>query len=349
MFTIVMYHYVRPIRNSNYPAIKGLELENFRGQLDYLQHHYELLTFGHLHDLIHAGDPIPPKACLLSFDDGLGDHALHVFPELRKRGLSGMFFPPAKAVLEHHVLDVHKIHFILAVNPDYKAVKAELIRHLHDYQGMDGMPTVESLEEQFASANRLLNPDERFIKYVLQKGIPRPVRNEICTELFRSHVTTEEASFAKELYASLDQLHDMYENGMEIGGHTHCHDWLATMTDEEQANEIKATVDLLARIIGEQPRNWVMSYPCGSYNQTTISLLKANGCSFGCTSDPEMADPQKPFELDRLDTIDFPCRRDADPVSWTLCTNGANLLDDSSPRSQAPLLERMKEQKTVGR
>ena len=34
--TIVMYHYVRELRRSRYPGIKGLSTEKFRGQLDYL-------------------------------------------------------------------------------------------------------------------------------------------------------------------------------------------------------------------------------------------------------------------------------------------------------------------------
>ena len=32
---IVAYHYVRPIKNSQYPEIKGLELEEFKKQIEY--------------------------------------------------------------------------------------------------------------------------------------------------------------------------------------------------------------------------------------------------------------------------------------------------------------------------
>ena len=40
--TIVMYHYVRPILNSKYPGLKGLELKSFQ-QLDYLQKNYSII------------------------------------------------------------------------------------------------------------------------------------------------------------------------------------------------------------------------------------------------------------------------------------------------------------------
>ena len=42
--TIVMYHYVRPIAKSEYPGIKGLELEAFKRQLDYLENNYSIIS-----------------------------------------------------------------------------------------------------------------------------------------------------------------------------------------------------------------------------------------------------------------------------------------------------------------
>ena len=35
--TIIMYHYVRPIKGSSYPLIKGLELDEFKTQLNFLE------------------------------------------------------------------------------------------------------------------------------------------------------------------------------------------------------------------------------------------------------------------------------------------------------------------------
>ena len=42
--TIITYHYVRPIKKSSYPLIKGLELESFKIQLDYLEKNYKIIT-----------------------------------------------------------------------------------------------------------------------------------------------------------------------------------------------------------------------------------------------------------------------------------------------------------------
>ena len=42
--TTVMYHYVRNIKESRYPDIKGLELKDFIEQIEYMNKHYNFLT-----------------------------------------------------------------------------------------------------------------------------------------------------------------------------------------------------------------------------------------------------------------------------------------------------------------
>ena len=44
LVTIVTYHYVRPIENSIYSDIKGLELDGFYGQIEYIMNHYEVVS-----------------------------------------------------------------------------------------------------------------------------------------------------------------------------------------------------------------------------------------------------------------------------------------------------------------
>lgn len=61
---------------------------------------------------------MPPHAVLLSFDDAYADHFEYVFPILEHEHIQGAFYPPVKAVTEHTVLDVNKIHFILASTPE---------------------------------------------------------------------------------------------------------------------------------------------------------------------------------------------------------------------------------------
>ena len=111
-----MYHYVRDMKHSRYPEIKGLDIDLFKEQIAYIKKHYNVISAYDLMDIIESDSGLPPKALLLTFDDAYIDHFTQVFPILDEQKLSGLFFPPAKSVLENQVLDVNKIHFILGMN-----------------------------------------------------------------------------------------------------------------------------------------------------------------------------------------------------------------------------------------
>ena len=87
-----MYHYVRPIKKSLYPLIKGLELDAFKMQLSYLEKNYKIITMESLIEFAKNDKSLPENPCLLTFDDGYKDHYTYVFPELKKRGFQGSFF-----------------------------------------------------------------------------------------------------------------------------------------------------------------------------------------------------------------------------------------------------------------
>ena len=57
--TIIMYHYVRPISNSDFPGIKGLELEGFKRQLDYLEDNYTMVTTDQVVDSVTKNKRLP--------------------------------------------------------------------------------------------------------------------------------------------------------------------------------------------------------------------------------------------------------------------------------------------------
>lgn len=41
---IAMYHYVRDIKNSRYPKIKGLDVSLFKKQLEFFKSNFEIVT-----------------------------------------------------------------------------------------------------------------------------------------------------------------------------------------------------------------------------------------------------------------------------------------------------------------
>ena len=113
--TVVMYHYIRDLKNSRYPNIKGLDIEKFKKQIKFFKENY---NFVRIEDLIeYYKNPkekgLTDKAILLTFDDGYKDHYTYVLPVLLENNIQGSFYIPTKCFQDKKVLDVNKIHFIL--------------------------------------------------------------------------------------------------------------------------------------------------------------------------------------------------------------------------------------------
>ncbi len=306
--TIVMYHYVRDLARSRYPAIKGLSLERFDRQLDHIQKHYTPVA---VEDLIEAVESpsvqLPPNAILLTFDDGYTDHFLNAFPMLDARGIKGCFFPPAQAVLEHIVLDVNKIQFVLAAMPDVHKLLDQLFVDLEEFRPHYDL---KSRAEYYALVTEVhrYDPHEIIVlKRLLQRELPEPVRNEIVRRLFSRYVTKDEAAFAIELYMSLDQIDCMRRHGMHIGSHGYTHAWLDSLTPTQQVDEADRALEFLSRF-GVRPDNWTMGYPYGGYNESLLDVLRPRGCRLGFTVEPRIAnlDTDDRLALPRVDTNDLP-------------------------------------------
>ena len=72
-------------------------------------------------------------------------------------------------------------------------------------------------------------------------------------------------------------------------------------------SEISKSIEFLEQVKAPISK-WIMCYPYGAYNKTTLSLLKKFDASIGITTEARVAslDQDSPFTLPRLDTNDFP-------------------------------------------
>jgi peptidoglycan/xylan/chitin deacetylase (PgdA/CDA1 family) len=306
--TIVMYHYVRDLERSRFPAIKGLSIERFRRQLEHIQARYTPIT---VEDLLKAlSSPqkkLPPNAILLTFDDGYSDHFANVFPVLDARGIQGCFFPPAHAVLEHKVLDVNKIHFVLAAAPDGSALLEQVFASLPEFYSNYALKSREDYLRTVTEKHRYDTREVTVLKRLLQRDLPEPVRAEIVRRLFAEHVTADEAAFACELYMSVEQISCLRRHGMHIGSHGYAHAWLNRISPQAQVDEIDQSLEFLQKV-GVGKNDWSMCYPYGGFDESLIEILESRKCPMGFTAEPRIADldVDNRLTLPRLDTNDLP-------------------------------------------
>lgn len=303
---IVAYHYVRPIKNSQYPEIKGLELEEFKKQIDGFRKKFNFITAKQMIECIYKYRDIPEHSILLTFDDGLKDNYLHVFPVLKKFKIQGLFFPPAKPIIEKIVLDVHKIHFILAMCKDKKKIIDIIFEQIDQYKNEYNLQDPSSYYFQLAKENRFDTAEIIFIKRILQRELPSIVRGIIIDSLFKKIVTTDERHFSEKLYLSIDEIKEMEENGMYFGSHGYSHVWFSYLSENEKQVEIEKSLKFF-RKLGISTDNLIMCYPYGDYDKETIKHLKKRNFGAGLTVKfgETLLDESNAFSLERYDTNDF--------------------------------------------
>lgn len=307
LVTIVMYHYVRPISKSRYPFIRGLELHEFEGQLDYIERNYTVISAAELVRGVRTGKPLPDNALLLTFDDGYIDHFQFVAPALQRRGMSGLFFPTSGTVEERQLLDVNKVHFLLSSIKDIKTIVRSLEDFIEASRDEFDLPPLVDFRDRLWFANRFDPPEVIYVKRMLQFALPQLLRSRIASYLFSKYVSRDEATFADELYVSIDQLQSMYERGMEIGSHGHGHHWLNSLSVNDQALDIDRSLQMLD-LVGIPRKDFYFCYPFGGYTEDTVKILAERDCSAAFTTRAVIASlaNDEILELPRLDTNDLP-------------------------------------------
>ena len=303
--TIVMYHYVREIKKSAYPKIKGLEFSSFKQQLDFLEKEYNIISANQLIAfLLGYEHTLPKNSCLLTFDDGYKDHINFVFSELRRRKISGCFFPPVRPIIDKILLDVNAIHYILACIEDIQSLVSELLLEC-SYYGISEN-TLNELWKKNARSSDYDTKEVVFVKKALQRDLPEKIRSLIITKLFEKYVNKSKEDFCSQLYMSLKDIQILVNEKMYIGNHTYSHYWLNSIDKGMQKVEIEKSLNFLASV-GAPTKNWIMCYPYGAYNSDTLNILRKKDCIVGLTTKSGVASlsPSKLLELKRFDTNYF--------------------------------------------
>lgn len=303
---ISMYHYIRDLKNSRYPKIKGLDINLFRKQILFFKEKFNAVTMEQVIDAIENKTPLPENSVLLTFDDGYADNYTFVLPILEEYGLQGSFFIPAKTFAAHQLLDVNKIHYILAsANVDKLIIDVK--ERMDYYRGQDfNYPPTDELWNKYAVDNRFDSKEIVFVKKILQTVLPEKLRNKISSDLFKKYVGVSEKQLAYELYMTEEQIRTLKRHGMFIGIHGYDHYWLGNLSPEQMRADVSKALETMNEFIDR--KRWVMNFPYGNYNQDVLDFICREGACIGLTTEVRAADLDNDpaLELPRLDCNDFP-------------------------------------------
>ncbi len=178
---LITYHYVREIKKSSYPNLKGLEFSDFKRQINNISNKYSIITNEDFLEIL-SSRKFPRKPCfLLTFDDGYLDHYKFVLPFLIKKKIKGNFYLPTQAIKKNIMLDVNKIHFILEKENDRIKI-LKLIDNL--YKKKFGL-SLEKYDLSKIYDRTFIDDKETWrIKVLFQYLLPKKHRKYIIDRLF---------------------------------------------------------------------------------------------------------------------------------------------------------------------
>ena len=323
MVDFIMYHYVRDLKASRYPKIKGLDYKEFIEQISHLNKYYNIIS---IEDFYHGDYNKNKKNCVLTFDDGYSDHYDYVFETLQNFKVKGSFFVFFDVVEKNKVLDVNKIQLILASQDEkvvwerlkhhYKKLFTEQIpisTHIDKIDPSSRFRSKQLEKKNLGHYNYNINNSQRFdsnliviIKKLLQTELDLKTRTILCNELLHDFVELSEAEISTELYLNKSQIEEMINCGMNFGSHGKSHLWFDSLTYKQQEKEITESISFLNSLYKED-YFLSMSYPYGSFDQNTLKLMKKYDFKIALTDLPGVYNPEldKLHLIPRMDTNDY--------------------------------------------
>lgn len=296
---VVIYHYVRDKELPVHEGVGGLTPEQFSAQLDRLCSVAEPIDWPTFYAWTQDRRSIPRRSFLLTFDDGLADHARTVLPILQERGLRGVFFVPGVVLTSQVMLPAHATHLLLSRLGEAafdRELADELAKHTRkrDWLASVDVETAETLYHYESSTRARL-------KYLLTISLPIELRNAVVGALFERCIGSS-ARWSRHWYLSWDDLTEMESLGHTIGGHGYVHEPYPRLTATQRREDMSRVARVLRDGLGADIRPF--SYPYGRFDDQTASVCRESGFVHAFTTEScWVARACDPLRLPRVDTI----------------------------------------------
>ncbi len=283
-FTVLAYHDV--VDSASALTYDGITLRNLAIQLDWLrQHGHRVVSVDDIVAAQHGQRPLPPKAVLLTFDDGYRSFYTHVFPLLKA------FNYPAVLSVVGSFLDVPlraQVRFGTSLADREDFVSWEQLREMR----RSGLVEIGS-HTYGLHTTVFTNPQGGEVPAAIGHGFIRRRPGLRITERIPLQLTRPRFEDARSVLgltfrpflrvaialaqAAIDYAYDPQTGRYE--------------TDEEYRRRVRADLernsDLLAAHLGVRPR--VITWPYGRWSEVTVTAAREAGMPISLTLDPERA------------------------------------------------------------
>jgi peptidoglycan/xylan/chitin deacetylase (PgdA/CDA1 family) len=300
----IMYHYVR-LADQKQPNLFYLNFDDFRRQLDFFERTFGIVSRAQWKSALSDPQALP-EGVILTFDDGLMDHYQYVAPELKSRGLWGIFYVSTDTLLRQNMLNVHRVHYLLG-RFGGPTVLRSLEKLLDDSLFIDGF-----LENLSAKPYTMQSMDESSlsVKKIVNYALKPECKDNVLGSLF-GELAGEESLIAQSLYMNGAQICEMADAGFTFGAHGASHNLLTKFSNSQLHYEVTGSCQTLNKLLREPAQTFC--YPYGgpdSWNENVLEMLRKQKINYGFCVEPKdiLSDDlkERPLTLPRYDCNEFP-------------------------------------------
>ena len=284
---VVNYHGVIPADHSGDEPFLDANLvqpEVFRRQLQFLKRRYQVIGPEDFRVFIEQGTVLPPRAVLITCDDGLLNTLTDMLPVLQREEVSCLFFVTAASCREKPgMLWYEELYHLTRVEP-LNETESELL------PDKSAGSTPENFQGNWWNTVRRASR--------LEEGARAD-----WIGLLRSRRGATHASRSERRWRLLDvtELKSLAASGMSIGAHTISHPVLSLCCEKEAHREIQGSKAEIERVLGRAV--WAFAYPYGDFStmgKREVRLAQESGFSCAFLNIPNgPVDRGNPFVLSR--------------------------------------------------
>lgn len=237
----------------------------------------------------------------LTFDDNLRCQYDVAYPVLESHGLTAFWFVPTSVMTgQLEPMELYRV-FRCGSFDNPSSFYAAFTAHLGE-SALAG--EVERALEGFVPATYLqeypvYTDEDRHFRYLRDQVLGPERYRGVMEEMLDAAGFDREAA-ARNLWMDDECVQELRADGNVIGLHTHTHPTnLVGLTAEEQRAEYAENWRHLRDILGQEPIT--VSHPCGSYSETTLSILRERGVRLGFRANMALPEPPSMLEYPRED------------------------------------------------
>jgi len=243
------------------PGLISASPKDFDEQMAYLANNYHVMT---IHDVLAAvksrqSTDIPPRAVLVTFDDGYYDFEEHAWPILKRYKIPATLFVPT-AYPDH---------------PEQTFWWDNLYQALQNTNRKENLSTpigTFSLTSA-ASRNQVYQRLKNYLKTLEHTEAIAAVK-KFCSDLGVTPATN--------CIMSWESLRKLSQDGLTLGAHTRTHPLVNRISLEQARQEAVGSFEDLKREIGSVLP--IFAYPSGEFSDDVVRMLEQGGFALAFTT-----------------------------------------------------------------